>query len=283
MSQVLPKEEAEKIVFTFQPKSLKGEMSEAVSEYIGDHEKKKSDFQLDPIVAQQSGVATVQRRNLEAQVEAAVLERMKEVQEQAYAKSYELGLHEGSEKAFVERKQDLENRIRDLDAVFAELNEVKTKALRESEAVLIKLVFNVAEKIAQREISLNQEPILDMIKQLVESIQADDRVNLNVSENDYAFIEELRKRSQVDLDFKNVKLIASPSIQAGGCILESNFGTVDASVPQRVEKVWASLKQKLPNLRGHNVDLVADAGQADDTSADDSKADGSDDGSEPQS
>ena len=39
------------------------------------------------------------------------------------------------------------------------------------------------------------------------------------------------------------------SIETGGAFLETNIGMIDASIQQRVENIWESLKDKLPYVK----------------------------------
>ena len=64
-------------------------------------------------------------------------------------------------------------------------------------------------------------------------------------------MEELKKRSDVKFDFlENSKLDVDESISQGGCRMSSNYGQIDATVEQRVEKVWSVINENLPSEVG---------------------------------
>lgn len=249
MSSVVKKEAADKTVFKHSPKSFRVATSVVAKEFVNLQTDQSSDFEIAEVVAQQAGVTALRKKNVEAQVEETVLERLKEIEEQGYRQAYDLGLIEGKETAFNEAKADFAKRLIELDSLLSEIHSIKTHILKESEAVLVKLVFQIAEKMAMRTITYDQEPVADMLRTLVAEVESSDQVNIKLNPRDFQFIEELRLKKVKEVEnLERVKLTATPDITVGGCVIETNFGTIDASVEQRVEKAWALIEAKLPKI-----------------------------------
>lgn len=40
-----------------------------------------------------------------------------------------------------------------------------------------------------------------------------------------------------------------PGIKSGGCVIETNYGEIDAQVEQRLEQLWASINPALPKVK----------------------------------
>jgi flagellar assembly protein FliH len=108
----------------------------------------------------------------------------------------------------------------------------------------------MAKKIAMGEIAENRELILNVVRQAVLDAQSDENVTVRISAEDYAFIEQIKENLGKDLEaVKRAKFEVSDQITDGGCIIETNYGDVDATVEQRVEKLWESLAGKLPKVK----------------------------------
>ncbi len=241
---------ADRSVFKHQPRSFVVETSHVAKDFVNLQTEKSSDFQIADVVAAQSGVQALRKQNIEAQVEGTVLERLKEIEEEAYKQAYALGLIEGVEKAFGEHTAMLAERLTRLDAICDRLEKVKTTVLKESETVLMKLVFEIAKRIAMREVSISQEPVTQLLSGLVDELQGADNIQVRLHPDDLAFIEELRSKGVKDAEkLERVKLLATASVQKGGCLIETNFGEIDATVEQRVEKAWATIQAKLPTIK----------------------------------
>ncbi len=263
-NNVLKGHDADKIAFAFKPKPFQIKISEIAKDFVEREKTNKSGFQVNEIVSEAAGIEDIRRRNLDAAVEETVLQRMKEIEEQAYKHAYDLGMIEGEKKAFEEKRLEFDARINQVDELLKKMENVKVNLLQQNEAQFMHLIFKIAEKIALHEIVGNKEHIAAYIKNVVESLAADDRVNVHVSKDDFAFIDDLRSRLEKQgTQFEKIKLISEPNMTPGGCVIETNFGAIDATVEQRVAKAWEAIVSKLPLLKGQAVGLpLPDVNQA---------------------
>lgn len=255
MSNVVKGNDPDKVVFAFQPKPFQVGVSAIAKDFVDRENLSQGGFEVSAIVSQAAGIQELKRKQAEAELEEVVLARMKEIEEEAYKKAYELGLIEGREKAFQEKTADIEAQLAQVATLTEQMSHMKSQLLQQSETFFIKLIFQIASKIALFEIKENREPLVDFIKPLIDATEADDRVVVNVSQEDFDFIHELETRTGKKISIEKAKLVASSEIQPGGCIIESNFGSIDASVETRVQKAWHALEAKLPRLKGHHTDL----------------------------
>jgi len=250
MSSVVKKDIADKKIFKHTPKGFRVETTEVAKDFVAlQITEVKSDFQIADVVAQQSGITALRKKNIENQVEETVLERLKEIEEQAYRQAYDLGLIEGQEKAFTEKTQDFIAKMTTLDDLLSELQNMKMRLHKENEIIFIKLIFQIAEKIAMREIAADQTPLVAMLTDLVEEVQSADAINIKLNPSDLSFIEELRSKKVKEVEgLERIRLVAAPDITIGGCIVETNFGSIEATLEQRVAKAWGLIEAKLPKI-----------------------------------
>lgn len=250
MSTVLKKNEADKTAFTHNPKSIFAKHSAQAKEFVHLQNETESDFKVADVIAQLSGIESMRKENVEKQVEGTVLERLKEIQEQAYKQAYNLGLLEGAEKAFEDQKQELKISLSSFDKALKEIELLKEDILRQCEGALIKVVYELASRIALREISMNREPIVELLKSLVLELQSADSITIKLHPNDFNFVEELRQKKVKEIEkLERIKLIAQESVSEGGCLVETNYGEIDATIEQRVTKAWSIIEQKLPKVK----------------------------------
>ena len=250
MASLLKKNDADKIVFNVKPKNIRLGPSAVASDFVKQQLETSSEFVIADVVSNQSGVRELQKKNVEAQVEEMVLDRIKDIQEQAYSKAYELGLEEGRVKAFEETKENFATRLTAFDSFLKKIDTLTEKILKESEAQIIKLTYQVAEKIAMRNITQDQEPILQLLSGLVSEVQGANNIEVRLSPSDAQFIEELRQKGIKEIEIlQRVKVEQSENIQMGGCIIKTQYGEIDATIEQRVKKAWQTLEAKLPNLK----------------------------------
>jgi flagellar assembly protein FliH len=100
------------------------------------------------------------------------------------------------------------------------------------------------------EVSISRETVLEVVKQAIESAQSDEKVTVRVSPQDFAFIESIKEKLGKDFDaLKRSKIEASDDVADGGCVIETNYGDVNATVEQKLEKLWETISEKLPRIK----------------------------------
>lgn len=261
---ILTKEEADKIAVAFTPRKFPLAITAAASDFVAlQAQQTESGFQpsfrIDRIVADQTGVAELERLSIEEKVEREALARLKDLQEEAYQQAYQLGLDEGREQAFQEQKAVLEEKVRHLDEVLNAIIDLKTQLVTFNETHIMKLVYYLARRIALDEIAEKPEVILPVLRQAISGAQADETITVYLSPSDLEFVEQTKEKLGKDFEsLKKARLEASEEIQSGGCVVETNYGDVDATVEQRLEKLWTNLAEKLPRVK----DQAGDGGQA---------------------
>lgn len=267
-SKIINCDETEDIVFDYKPKMFPLLINKNAQNFVKGQEEEESDFELNDIAAQQAGIAEINRQKIEDRVEAEALDKLKKVEETAYRESYELGLIEGTERAFEEKKEELEARLLKFDDLVNTIGHLRTLLLVKNETQLLKMVHLIASKIAFKEIKDNPEVILNIIKTLVEEAHTEDEVILHLSFDDQIFLESLREKSKKKVEFlQNVKIEADENIESGGCILATKYGAIDATLVQRVDKIWETLESRAPkiklqnetsDLKGQLIDIIDD-------------------------
>lgn len=236
-------------VLEYSPKNFALETPKAAIDYLNE-KARGADFVMSDVLRKTTGVEEIEKQSEEQKIEQKVLEKLTTVQEEAYKQAYDLGLEQGHQKAYEETKASLEKHVEDLKSLAANLNNIKHELIDQNEAHLIRLVFDIASRIAYDHVQENQETVLQVIKKAIEQAQAEENINVLVSPQQIALVESLKQENAKENEFlKNVKFEASETVSIGSCIVETNYGVVDASVDQRVQKLWSELKQSIPKVK----------------------------------
>lgn len=248
---VLTKEEAEKIAIPYAPRKFQVQVSQVAYDYMTyASESENPEFHISSIVADQSGITELERLSLQEKVERGALEKVKEIQEDAYNQAYQLGLDEGREHAFQEHHAKLEGQIASLEFLLNSLSSLKQELVNSNEPNIVKLVYYLASRVAMKEIKEDPALIVPLIQNYLQEIQEDEQVKVKISVNDFQFVESIKERLSKDFEkIKHVKFEATEQISPGGCIIETNYGIVDATVEQRIEKLWSAVSEKIPEVQ----------------------------------
>lgn len=251
---VIRKEDAEKVAISFTPSRFPKVVSQAAQEFHAFNTKTdeagRPSFRIDRLVAEQTGVAELERLSIEEKVEREALLRLKEFQEAAYREAYQLGLDEGRERALQERSAELTEKIEHLDELLRSLETLKADLVACNETQIVRLVFYMVKRLIYRELNLAPEIVLDAVREALLSAQSDENVTVRLSPSDLQFIESVKDKFGKEFEaLKRAKLDSGDEIMSGGCIVETNFGDVNATLEQRLERLWASVEEKLPKVK----------------------------------
>ena len=127
------------------------------------------------------------------------------------------------------RQQGYEQGLREWNAAVVAANTARDKYLSDSMPELISLAIRIAGKIIGGELQTNPEAIVDIARQSLQSAGRGHSLTLRVSA---AEAEMVRRRVSVLREAagpnRSVEIVADAAIPAGGCVVETEYGVIDA-------------------------------------------------------
>lgn len=245
---IIKRPTAENSTFDYKPRELSAGTSQSARSFVNEDAFISTDFQISELIAKQAGISQLEDDAHQDKINAQVLERLKEVQEKAYQEGYELGLIEGTEKAFQEAKANLLTQMQSMEDFLKRLEELKTHLMVDNEKSLVTIVYQIAKRIAMRDLEENRDAVWEILQHVVNEFQNDERMNVRLSNQDLAFLETLQQKSGKKIEsLKRINFIADESIKSGGCVIETEYGNVDATLEERVERTWQTLQGRMPH------------------------------------
>ncbi len=234
--------------FEYKPKEIRLEISEVAKSFAAEEGFSSKDFKIAELVAKQAGITQLESDAHQDRINTQVLERLKEVEERAYKEGYDLGLADGSEKAFENVKAELEERLAFLESILKDIERMKSRLVTENEGELVQLVYLIAKKIAMRDLEENREAVLGILQDVAGQFQADQKVVVHLAQSDLDFLKLAQEKSGQKLEvLESMKFNVNESVKPGGCIIETEYGSVDATIEERVERTWQALATRVPH------------------------------------
>ncbi len=236
-------------VLEYIPKEFNFGTPESALDYLR-QKAKGSDFLMSDVLRTTTGIAEIEIQSEEQKIELKVLDKLATLQEEAYKQAFDLGLEEGQKKAYDEKINEMTLQVSQLVHLSESLNQIKQEMIHQNEAHMIKLIYEIASRIAFDHIEVNQESVIQVIKKAIDTAQADENINILISNQQIEILEKLKSENHKETEFLNkVKFQASAKISVGSCIVETNYGVIDASVEQRIVKLWSEFKQVIPKVK----------------------------------
>jgi flagellar assembly protein FliH len=244
-------EEAKGIVVDYRPPKIPSVVTPSAKAFVSLQSRQAQSgevaFKIDRIVAQQTGIAALEQGSVDEKVEQEVLNRMKSIQEEAYQQAYSLGLDQGKEIAFQAKNSELEESIEKFDQMLASLEKLKEELVAQNEGHIVKMAVHIAQRLMMDELRDRRDVILNVVRHSIDASQSEENIVVRLSPGDFSFIEAAKEHLGREYALvKKAKVESNNLIQDGGCIVETNYGEVDATLEKRIEKLWAALEEQIP-------------------------------------
>lgn len=177
-------------------------------------------------------------RRIVAEAEAAARE-LRESAAHAALELREAAYEEGREAALAEFTQLL------LDA-----RERRDTALAEVERDVLRLSVKLAEKIIGREIERDPATLADIVSAALRHARQNEMLTVRVNPADLPAVEAHRARLDPAGRARFLDLVADPRVRQGGCVIESESGTVDAQLDTQLRVLERALLARAPGDAG---------------------------------
>jgi flagellar assembly protein FliH len=152
--------------------------------------------------------------------------------------AYQQGYNEGQAAGVKQANARIEPAMAKLAQSIQELTGVRKRHLIAAEEDAVRLAIAVARKVLRRELSVDPESLLGVVKAAFERVDARDvhRIRLNPEDG------PILQRHLVTIGMPpRVELIPDPALERGGVVIETNRGLLDASVSSQLSEIERGL------------------------------------------
>lgn len=203
-------------------------------------------------VKRQTDQAQVAKTNAEAEAAdvlkkaneeaAAIIAQAQEEKQKIHDEAYKTGFDEGREKGYEEGNLEAQRLIDRLHVILDRIMDKRQEILDNTEQQIVELVLLMARKVV-KVISENQRNVvMSNVLQALRKVKGRGDVIVRVNLADVKLTTEHTKDFMRAVEnIQNITVAEDSSIDRGGCIIETDFGAIDA----RISSQLAELEQKI--------------------------------------
>ena len=177
-------------------------------------------------------------------------QQVEEIQKEAQQEGYKVGYDEGIAAA----KNDIAQQVKRLESVFNFLQQPLEQLDDEVEQELASLALAIAKQIIRRELKTEPEHVIGAIREALGALPVAARNIQVLLHPDDARV--VRENISMEAAEENWKIVENPTVTRGGCRVETETSTVDATLERRLAAVVA---QVLGGERSSDEDTGAGA------------------------
>lgn len=191
-------------------------------------------------------------KNKLAMLDAGViLQKAKEKATFIEQKAYEKGYAQGEKDGFEFGKQKFVMALQNLTKIIEEIDSSKAALYEKSEEEMIRLVLLVSKKVVECEASLSPEIIKNALRTAMNHVMEGSKVVIRVHPYDFRFIDDVKNDFLKEVShLQHAEILEDRSIRQGGCLIETEFGDIDATVDGKMAAIEDAVDAVLRSLRG---------------------------------
>lgn len=204
-------------------------------------------------------------RRKEEEVKPPTVEEIEAMRRDAYKEAFSEGKRDGEkngyEIGFKKGEKDVKQKLSTLNKIINILKVPLDNQDSEIEQEVLNIAFSVAESIVQRELSVNREHIVDIVKEAISNLPiGDDYIDIYVNPKDVGLIQEASEQHNtpdglsIDKTSKTPwNILSDKKMNAGGCRIETKQSVIDYSVEQRIKIKCDEVLNKISHDAKHIV------------------------------
>lgn len=158
------------------------------------------------------------------------------------AEGFNQGYEEGKAQAEEAMRSQVEEMMREASAVLEHAYEEKNRIIQEAEPFLVDLSCAIAEKVIDKQLSLEPDYTMELIRKSLARKREQGVIALCVSPGYFSFVQAAREELTLAIDSQaELQILPDPTVKDRGCVIRSSFGSVDA----RIDTQLAEIKKEL--------------------------------------
>jgi flagellar assembly protein FliH len=161
--------------------------------------------------------------------------------ESMQAEAYDAGVAQGLKQA----ETDLGSTLATLTLVCEQLSSIRETILKNSKNEMVELVLSLSEKIIRHSVTEQNQTIIDTVESAIHQAVKSSEFYIYLHPDDMLIIQDRTQQFISGLNgLENIVVKADPTIERGGCKIESDNCTVDATISSQFKVFEENLRKK---------------------------------------
>ncbi len=153
----------------------------------------------------------------------------------------------GREEGYQEGRKEAERLVERLHMILARAIEKREEMIDEAETQMIDLVLMISRKVI-KVISENQKNVV--VNNIVQALRklksrGDVAIRVNLADLDLA-TDHTRDFMKMVENVKSITVLEDTSVDPGGCIIETDFGQIDARITSQLKEIEEKIMELVP-------------------------------------
>ena len=161
-----------------------------------------------------------------------------EIKVRAKKEGHDTGYEEGFKKGEEAAQKEFSPFLATIEDLIADLTIFRKNMYDKVEREMVEMVVSLAKKVIHFEFSTRDDAVQEMIRLAVQSVLDRESMVIKINPADKGYAESFRPElHHLFSEIKNITFEAHSGVERGGCVVETNFGVVDARIDKLGEQM----------------------------------------------
>lgn len=161
-----------------------------------------------------------------------------DIKENARKEGYDAGYADGFQKGEDAAREEFNPFLETINCLIADLTLFRKDMYDKVEREMIQMVVDLAKKVIHFEFSTRDDAVQEMIRLAVQSVMDRESMVIKINPAEKGYAESFRPElHHLFSEIKNITFEAHSGVKRGGCVVETNFGVVDARMDMLEEQM----------------------------------------------
>lgn len=212
---------------------------------------KSARFHINALARDPLSIEREEQRIIAERVQAQVKQIEDKAKSDAAAVGYRDGLAKGHEEAFIRFQAEAKARLDAFEQLLTAAEKAKSEIFAANERFLIDMVFRVGRMVMLKELTTDRDYIRRLAIELIERVGVRDNIKLRVHPEEARTLGMLKQEIEKALGgLSNLSVEANPQIPRGGCVVETQWNAIEASLDRALQGISDSVIGKPASTEG---------------------------------
>ena len=169
------------------------------------------------------------------------------IKDAAYKEGYAKGYDEGFEKSFSDSNNDLIKLTEKMKKILAETINKRNEIIDAAEAQVIEVAVLIAKRVVKMLTERDKGIVIRNIQEALRRIKGRTKITIRVNIDDLEVSARHKDEFYQMLDkIEGVTVLEDPNVDVGGCMIETDFGDIDARINTQLNEIETAIKEVEP-------------------------------------
>jgi flagellar assembly protein FliH len=180
----------------------------------------------------------VYRKQQEESFEETKRIQLSQAEDEGFTKGYEAGISEG--------QKSIQKDVQEAKHIVQLAKQDYEQKLEEASGEILELAMKVAEKIVSQTLETTSSAWVSLVKEAITEVREQEEVKLYVAPAWYETTLSHKKELEgIALHTRELLIFPDDSLSTNGCVIETSFGQLEASVDSQLKEIKRLLSESL--------------------------------------